>query len=526
MHILTREDAQYIDQVVPTAFDIPLELLMENAGRGLVDALWGNYDLLQLDENNMQGRFVLFLCGCGNNGADGLVAARHLMEQGVPVRVVLCGNPDKGSTLFQSQLKRCKTIGCSVEAYDDFNDWSQAVVVVEGLVGTGLEGALRSSTIEILHDIDIMRTQYGFAVWAIDVPAGLDATTGQISEGTLACDYTVTFGAMKQGLLLYPGKNVGGVCIVAPLGVPWQQMIVDRYQTFTIDNELAELLIEYRPDTAHKGVNGNLLIIGGSGDMVGAPMLAGEAAVHSGAGKTTLAVPEKIQKIVQGRIIPEVMVTSITADISGLCHQRNVVAIGPGLGRTDEVKTLVQSVLTMCDNPLVIDADALYAMGHIGIVNQDAVVSGDLNKLYSVSKSIPSCVMTPHLGEFSRLINMPVKWIERNYVIVARAFAMAHNVVLVLKGIPSLVALPDGTVYINTIGNSGMGTGGMGDVLTGVISAFISQGYSLQDSAVLGVYVHSRSADLLFDNRPWGYTPSDVSLHIGQVIGELLGERE
>ena len=228
----------------------------------------------------------------------------------------------------------------------------------------------------------------------------------------------------------------------------------------------------------------------------------------------------------QGRIIPEVMVTSITADISGLCHQRNVVAIGPGLGRTDEVKTLVQSVLTMCDNPLVIDADALYAMGHIGIVNQDAVVSGDLNKLYSVSKSIQSCVMTPHLGEFSRLINMPVKWIERNYVIVARAFAMAHNVVLVLKGIPSLVALPDGTVYINTIGNSGMGTGGMGDVLTGVISAFISQGYSLQDSAVLGVYVHSRSADLLFDNRPWGYTPSDVSLHIGQVIGELLGERE
>ena len=141
-----------------------------------------------------------------------------------------------------------------------------------------------------------------------------------------------------------------------------------------------------------------------------------------------------------------------------------------------------------------------------------------------VERDLPYCGMTPHLGEFSRLIDLPIKWIERHYITLARSFAKAHQVVLVLKGIPSVVALPDGTVYVNTIGNAGMGTGGMGDVLTGVIAGFISQGYSLQDSAILGVYVHSRSADILSDTKTWGYTPSDVSTSIGCVISELLGE--
>lgn len=523
MQILTTEDARYIDQEVPKQLGVSLEILMENAGRGIVDALWGQYDLFSLDNARSINSFVLFICGTGNNGADGLVAARHLLEQGVPVQIVLVGDTSKCSDLFAMQLERCEAMGCIIDTYDEFNDWSNVAIVVEGIMGTGLTGRLRDLTIDVLHDIDTMRSQYNFDLWAIDVPAGLDASSGQISEGTLTYDYTVTFGAIKQGLLLYPGKAIGGTAIVAPLGAPWQHVLVDRDSTITIDSDLAETLINYRVPMAHKGVNGNTLIIGGSSDMVGAPMLAAEAAVHSGAGKVTLCVPEIIKRAVQGRIIPEVMVTSINENHS-IYEGRQVVAIGPGLGRTIDIPDLVNHVIDCYEGALVIDADALYALGHVGSVDKDALRDGKVESIYKMERQLPYCVMTPHLGEFSRLIDLPIKWIERHYITLARAFAKAHQVVLVLKGIPSVVALPDGTVYVNTIGNAGMGTGGMGDVLTGVIAGFISQGYSLQDSAILGVYVHSRSADILSDTKTWGYTPSDVSTSIGCVISELLGE--
>lgn len=523
MQILTTEDARYIDQEVPKQLGVSLEILMENAGRGIVDALWGQYDLFSLDNARSINSFVLFICGTGNNGADGLVAARHLLEQGVPVQIVIVGDTSKCSDLFAVQLERCEAMGCIIDMYDEFNDWSNVAIAVEGIMGTGLTGRLRDLTIDVLHDIDTMRSQYNFDLWAIDVPAGLDASSGQISEGTLSYDYTVTFGAIKQGLLLYPGKAIGGTAIVAPLGAPWQHVLVDRDSTITIDSDLAETLINYRVPMAHKGVNGNTLIVGGSSDMVGAPMLAAEAAVHSGAGKVTLGVPDTIKHVVQGRIIPEVMVTSIDENES-LYDGRQVVAIGPGLGRTTDIPDVVNQAIDSYEGALVIDADALYALGHVGSVDKDALRDGHIESVYKVQKNLPYCVMTPHLGEFSRLIDLPIKWIERHYITLARAFAKAHQVVLVLKGIPSVVALPDGTVYVNTIGNAGMGTGGMGDVLTGIIAGFISQGYSLQDGAILGVYVHSRSADILSDTKTWGYTPSDVSTSIGCVISELLGE--
>lgn len=523
MQILTTEDARYIDQEVPKQLGVSLEILMENAGRGIVDALWGQYDLFSLDNARSINSFVLFICGTGNNGADGLVAARHLLEQGVPVQIALVGDTSKCSDLFAVQLKRCEAMGCIIDMFDDFNDWSNVAIVVEGIMGTGLAGRLRDTTIDILHVIDTMRSQYNFDLWAVDVPAGVDVTSGQISEGTLSYDYTVTFGAIKQGLLLYPGKAIGGTVIVAPLGAPWQQVLVNRDSTITIDSDLAETQINYRVPMAHKGVNGNTLIIGGSSDMVGAPMLSAEAAIHSGAGKVTLCVPEIIKRAVQGRVIPEVMVTSINENHS-IYEGRQVVAIGPGLGRTIDIPDLVNHVIDCYEGALVIDADALYALGHVGSVDKDALRDGKVESIYKMEQQLPYCVMTPHLGEFSRLIDLPIKWIERHYITLARAFAKAHQVVLVLKGIPSVVALPDGTVYVNTMGNAGMGTGGMGDVLTGVIAGFISQGYSLQDSAILGVYVHSRSADILSDTKTWGYTPSDVSTSIGCVISELLGE--
>lgn len=160
MQILTTEDARYIDQEVPKQLGVSLEILMENAGRGIVDALWGQYDLFSLDHARSINSFVLFICGTGNNGADGLVAARHLLEQGVPVQIVLVGDTSKCSDLFAVQLERCEAMGCIIDMYDEFNDWSNVAIAVEGIMGTGLTGRLRDLTIDVLHDIDTMRSQY------------------------------------------------------------------------------------------------------------------------------------------------------------------------------------------------------------------------------------------------------------------------------------------------------------------------------------------------------------------------------
>ena len=520
MYSLTREASQHIDAYVPRHLHVPLELLMENAGRGIADALV-DVEGERFHEDPFTG-MVLFVCGVGNNGADGLVAARHLIEQRIPVTIALVGNVSHGSELFNKQLTMVRAMGIDIVSFESFSDWSRVHVVVEGLMGTGFQGELRDSVISVLHDIDVERNQYGFSLWAIDVPAGVDATTGQASDYTLSYDATVTFGSIKEGLLLYPGKSLAGTVIIAPLGVPWELALESEapFNTshYVLYDRLASLELSERMPQAHKGVNGNALIVGGSESMVGAPIISAEAAVHCGAGKVSLAVLNSVRSIVQSKCIPEVMVLPLENIGSTNLQSYDVVAVGPGLGRTDDAKVLVNSLLERQSGHMVIDADGLYALGTIGHV----YAHGDKTITYEGNMQFKNCIMTPHLGEFSRLIDTSINFIEKHYVELAIQFAVAHNVVLVLKGIPSLVAFPTGEVYINMIGNPGMGTGGMGDSLTGIIAAFVAQGYSLQSAALLGVYVHSRSADILAKEKPWGYTPSDVSQSVGLVLQELL----
>ncbi|WP_251422930.1 NAD(P)H-hydrate dehydratase [Veillonella agrestimuris] len=527
MYALTRELARYIDEYVPRYFKMPLSLLMENAGRGVAETIY-QFEQAAICEGPLE-KFVLFLCGVGNNGADGLVAARHLKEQGIPVKILIVGHEINGTPLFREQLDIIKALGIDTESLDSFFDWSQVAVLVEALVGTGFVGTMRKELGLILHKIDIERTQYGFPLWAIDVPAGTDATNGYISDYTLSYDGTVTFGAIKTGLLLYPGKERAGTVVVAPLGIPWYELFtadhdnsIGRTTYITLDKELVEPIIHYRSAVAHKGINGSILVVGGSTSMVGAPIISGNAAVRSGAGKVSLAVPQSIQTIVQSKILPEVMVNAFTNDdisynsIDYNCF--DVLAIGPGLGRTTEVNILVDTLLTQFRGPKVIDADALFALGTIGEVH--TLEDGSIR--YDGTRQFEHSIMTPHVGEFGRLIGKSTSFVARHYLDLAIQFSVAHDVILVLKGIPTLVAMPTGYVYINTLGNAGMGAGGMGDALTGIIGALIGQGYSLQDSALLGVYLHSRSADILREEKEWGYTPSEVAAHVGVVIKELL----
>ncbi len=517
MRVLSKYESQEIDKMAPVNFHIPLGYMMENAGAGVGRAIVE--DLTQCGIPN-DDKSVLFVCGVGNNGADGVVAARHVFEQNIPVKIFISGQLDNGSKLFTEQLRIAKSIGIFIITTLDDIQWHRVACIVEGLVGMGGTGDLREPIQILLHHIEEQSKTFHIPLWAIDVPAGLQVNTGLVSPGTLHYDHTITFGAPKIGHYLYPGKTYTGTLHVMPLGIPWEKNLsvfaADKTnehhgETYLLDTALCKRVIKPRIIQAHKGTNGSTLIIGGSPGMIGAPILAVEGAVHSGAGKSSVAVPLQCLPIVQGKAMPEVMTGAFDTLDQLLCltDGKDAVAIGPGIGRSEATCALVNEYITHYEGPLVIDADALYALG-------------ELKENDFPIKDKVSYIMTPHLGEFSRLTGQSISYIQEHYIELARAFARTYSIVLVLKGIPSLVALPNGTVYINSRGNAGMGTGGMGDVLTGVIAAFISQGYSLEESALLGTYVHSKSADNLYESEAFGYTPSDVSAGIGRVITELL----
>lgn len=508
MRILTKEESQYIDRMAPEKYGIPLGYLMENAGSDVAQVLSDHYK---------GAKSILFLSGNGNNGADGLVAARHLMELEIPVCIYLFCESQKGSQLFKEQLHMVKQLGIAIYTSLDDIPWHTIGAVVEGLIGTGMKGELRFQMKEVVEIVQSQCELYSISKWSIDIPAGVNANTGEVSHSSFKADYTITFGATKQGVCLYPGKEYAGHVIVKPLGIPFEK-VLQNYQTYHntwgLDIRLIETLLRPRSAIAHKGRNGHTLVIGGSNGMIGAPLMAGEASVHSGAGKTTVAVPDDCLRTLQNKVMPEVMTASFrrVSDIMDLVKDKSVLALGPGLGRREETAQIVLEFLATYDGPIVLDADALYALGDMA--------NGETNGVLQ-SRSHPA-IMTPHLGEFSRLTGRSILDIQKNYVQSARDFAIAQHVVLVLKGIPSLVALPNGTIYINMAGNSGMGTGGMGDVLTGMIAAFVAQGYEVNEAALIGTFLHSYSADRLGTKKLWGYTPSDVSVRVGSVISELL----
>lgn len=496
--VLSRESSQYIDRWAPQVIGMPLAWLMENAGRGLAEAL--------MEKANLQ-KTILFVCGTGNNGADALVAARHLQEAGHSVLLYVYGNPDKGTDLWKEQFCLVEALDLPIVTSRDAIAWHTIGTLVEGLIGTGLMGDLREEMSAELDTIQAIVEDYGIDLWAIDIPAGLDATTGYVGPHTMTYDYTVTFGANKQGLLLYPGKKYAGQVLVKGLGLPWQRAKKNYFQTYRISKSLIQSILQARPGDGHKGTFGHVLVVGGHQGMAGAPIMAGNASVRGGAGKTTVAVPPEALTVAQCQLMPEVMTASFTSgdDINRLLATKDVLAMGPGLGRTNQATQVVLDVISNCHKPMVLDADALYALGEVG---PDDV--------------FPHAIMTPHLGEFSRLVHMSIEEIKRNYIELARQFACRHKVVLLLKGIPALVALPDGRIYIGSTGNSGMGTGGMGDALTGLVASLLAQGYSLEEAAVLGTYLHGAAADDLSQSRQWGYTPTEVASHVSYIITQVL----
>jgi ADP-dependent NAD(P)H-hydrate dehydratase / NAD(P)H-hydrate epimerase len=473
MKILTPEQIREVDRLSTEKYGIPSLILMENAGMRVAEVLEDRFE-------NIEELTIAILCGKGNNGGDGFVVARQLVQKGCLPLVFLFASEDDVKGDAKINLGILKALGYPPTIVLNEHDWNEeklelldADIIVDALLGTGarqpVEG-LYQTVIESVAE-DFPRAE----IVAVDVP----------SPGIQA-DVTVTFSALKPSLVLYPDALDAGDVIVADIGNPPDLIENQNHNLHLIEpHQLAARAVD-----SNKGTYGRVLIIGGSRGKTGAASMAGQAALRAGAGLVTVAAPQSVLPIIAASM-PELMTegleetnagTIANQSVSGLMKDKTVVAIGPGLTTVPETSAFVRRVGSECRSQMVIDADGLNAL--VGF-------EGDLG----------GAVLTPHPGEMARLIEKNIQHVTSNRLEVASDFAKRRNAYVVLKGYRTVVATPDGSVYINPTGNPGMATGGTGDILTGMIAGVLAQEHlgSFIERLCLAVYLHGLAGDLAAD---------------------------
>ncbi len=464
MKVLTAAGMREIDRLTIEA-GVPSLVLMENAGLRVVEFLEERF--APLDRH----RIVIF-CGRGNNGGDGFVIARQLFMRrlAAAVHVVLACDPDELRGDAAANFAMLTFAGCPVHL-EVTPEMHAATIVVDALLGTGARGAAKGRVAELIHEIN---TGFpGAKVVAVDIPSGLSSDEPR-SEGEWArADYTVTFTAPKVGQVLPPGCDRVGELRVAAIGTPARLMEDDdRFWLSLSEAEDFRHLLAPRAPGGHKGCYGHVLVMAGSFGKTGAAAMCGLAALRSGAGLVTVASTREAIPVIAGHA-PELMTETLPGNADG----KDVIAIGPGLGASEEAQALVRKVLVEYPQPVVADADALWPMPLPG---------GDRLR-----------VLTPHPGEMARLTGKTTAEIQADRVGAAREYAMRHHAVVVLKGQRTVVAFPDGKAWINPTGTPAMGKGGSGDILTGMIAGFLAQFPNDAAAAVrAAVYLHGLAGEL------------------------------
>src|ERR1051326_2635963 len=474
MSILTPEKLRQVDRLSTEKYGIPSLILMENAGMRVAEVLENEFEGL----NQLT---IAILCGKGNNGGDGFVVARQLIQKGCFPFVFLFASEEDVKGDAKANLNILKGLGYPPTVVLKEHDWNEeklelmdADVVVDALLGTGVRKPIEGFYKTIIDSVadDFPRA----AVVAVDVP----------SPG-LRADITVTFSALKPSLVLYPDCEEAGHVILAEIGNPAELLNNENHTLYLIEpHELPPRV----PDS-NKGTYGKVLIIGGSRGKTGAAAMAGQAALRSGAGLVTVATAESVLPTI-AISMPELMTAPLAQTSQGtianqsvteLLNDKNVIAIGPGLTTYMETSAFVRRVRSECRSQMLIDADGLNAL--VGF-------EGDLG----------GAVITPHPGEMARLIGKDISHVMSNRIEVAKEFAKARNAYVVLKGYRTVVAAPDGSIHINPTGNPGMATGGTGDILTGMIAGILAQEHlgSFIERLCLAVYLHGLAGDLAADD--------------------------
>ncbi|MBU1702198.1 MAG: NAD(P)H-hydrate dehydratase [Candidatus Eisenbacteria bacterium] len=499
MRVVTPEQMRALDQHT-IQNGVPGPRLMERAGWGLALALWRHID-------RFGARPVLILCGPGNNGGDGFVLARLLWKRGLRPDVVLVGARETVRGDARQALARLMAVGCSVRICSEARDLEPLVrwwgartgaVVVDALLGTGTQGAPRGLIAEAIKVIHEIVHRAGALVVAVDVPTGVDTLTGAVSGEAISADLTVTMANPKTGFFFYPGRNHIGRVVVVDIGVKEPRPEALPLDLSALTAPEAALLVPRRRHDAHKGDLGRVIVLGGSPGLTGAVALAAEASVAAGAGLVTVGVPAGLHSIFESKLTEPMSIPLAETDGHYLAVEGmgtilkrepgwDVAAFGPGLGRYPEAHRVAADFYTHFPGPLVVDADGLNALGE-----------GEWPP-----RSGPPAILTPHPGEMSRLLGIPIPDVISHPMEIAQACARDRKAVVILKGGPTLVASPDGAVSFNPTGNPGMATGGSGDVLTGILAGLLAQGLPPWDAARLGVYLHGLAGDIAAMEKGW-----------------------
>jgi hydroxyethylthiazole kinase-like uncharacterized protein yjeF len=501
--VLTPEAMRAVDRAAIEDVGIPSLVLMENAAIGVVDALADRFP---------EARSVTVLCGPGNNGGDGLAAARHLAIRGYLVRVFLVGGREPGGDAGV-QLTICRNQGLEIRRVSEEGGERRVMeaardsdLVVDALFGTGLSRPLEGSVAELVEAVNRLPVPR----LAVDLPSGLSGGSRQIPGPHLEADLTVTFAAPKLAHVLPPAAESVGEVVVADLGIPPELVESAAGDLFLLQaSELAPLLMP-RPADGHKGDFGHVLLLAGGEGRAGAAILAARGAVRGGAGLVTVAVPAPILETVDGGSL-ESMTFPLAMSGAGLAPAaveqlldatagKNVLALGPGLGLEPSTVEVVRRVCRETTLPLVVDADGLNAF------------AGEPQAL--AGRAAPT-VLTPHPGELARLLGVATSEVVADRPGTARRAAAAARALVVLKGHLSLVVDHEGRTWVNPTGNPGMATGGSGDVLTGILAALLAQGYELPAAAQLGVYLHGLAGDLAAESS------GRTALAAGDLVGHL-----
>ncbi|MBQ8279357.1 MAG: NAD(P)H-hydrate dehydratase [Roseburia sp.] len=489
----SREMRQYDSNTIDVR-KVPALLLMEQAALAACE---------EIEKIANKSEPLLIVCGVGNNGGDGLAIGRILFLKGFSVELVLVGDEEKATEQNKKQKEILSAYGITILKEIPAN--KQYQMVIDAVFGVGLTRNVEGVYKTVIED---MNRVAAYKV-AIDIPSGISADNGAILGVAFKADMTITFAFDKVGLHLWPGNTLVGHIIIKEIGITEQSFLENKPEVMTVeDSDLDEMAV--RPSHSNKGTFGKLLIIAGSENMAGAAILAGKSAYASGCGLVRILTPETNRMILQTSVPEAILTTYVTGEdnlviVNDAVAWADVILIGPGIGMSDTSERILKQVLKIATVPIVLDADALNLLA-----KEVSVLKTPHGKM----------VVTPHMGEMSRLTGHDIKYLQEKLIEIAKEFANIYDVTCVLKDERTIVSVPNGKSFVNLSGNAGMATAGSGDVLAGMIASFMAQGMPDEKAAPFAVYLHGAAGDnMVKETGKAGLMASDLIEGVRKILG-------